>query len=1047
MRINTSHLRSIESANRNDFDELFNAVFTGINKSYVIRGFEVSMPGAILSSASGLTLLVADAAILHGNSATSGTFFLADSAALPESLNSASNTKVTGSFTPSSANYVTIELDRQADSDTSELTYFYDVSNNNETTRVVPQAQTLGYTIKISTIAPSINDLPIAVVNTNSSNNVESIEDVRPMLYRLGQGNLSPNPFYTFGWDKQTEGREENDYISTSSTINPFRGGDKQLGSMKDWMDSVMSVIKEMKGTVHWYDFNSGGSSVKLKQDTVNTIFTGRGSVSHNKTNAGQLNWDREIYMRVVSSRLFFKILPNVSSTDLTLTDGQVAYLDLARDQDISPNLVWTSGSPVVSSVGNIAWTDSSNLMLMAGDWIKLGSDDYTQYYQILSVDSPSQVTLTENFAGTSTGSAGAISKYSFGVYQSVISPSYNANGVSRHIFKAAKKDVPLREDIFWLFFRDDVSGYKPKIYSRMSGTELDQGSSTVISDDLTQNILNYIGATSSASGGPDYDSSLSTNEVSKICLDSGSTITSGQYFLINDQVNAFYVWFNVDSLGGDPLVAGKTAIPVSILSTDTELQVADKLSTAFNGTVHFVSSRTNNVLMVTSATAGSAVDGSNVNVGGAFYIKTVTQGETFTKSGQTSYSSINEEDLTVRAAKLTAMIADKAQDKTVQILPDYNICTNTANGLAQELMFSSSGTNTLTVAIPSSDFNGVIGLGSQLSLLANQVAYFEIDRNHSFTISDLSGLTVADFATVPLNENVFIFAYRLATNKVWLWNGEMLNVGDNYPANAMNDILTANCYEEPMAITAPVSSGSILTLPNDSRNSGNPKSYVVGQGALYIEQNGIGLVEGVDWEEIGALESASNQIRILVDLEVNEQLKFRIDTAGGYFGTGSGGGGTVNSASNVGTGTGIFKQLVGTDLEFKTLKSGTNVSISSDVTSVTISSTAVAGSLSGYMVNNADYTITDIDGYGVILATTGNFDRVITLPVAANNSGRIIHVKKIDSGAGFVNIRGTNLEFIDDKSGPTYDLFVNQIQAQWTNFTFFCSNGQWWRL
>ena len=87
MRINTSHLRSIESANRNDFDELFNAVFTGVNKSYVIRGFEVSMPGSILSSASGLTLLVADGAILHGNSASSGTFFLADSAASPESWN------------------------------------------------------------------------------------------------------------------------------------------------------------------------------------------------------------------------------------------------------------------------------------------------------------------------------------------------------------------------------------------------------------------------------------------------------------------------------------------------------------------------------------------------------------------------------------------------------------------------------------------------------------------------------------------------------------------------------------------------------------------------------------------------------------------------------------------------------------------------------------------------------------------------------------------------------------------------------------------------
>lgn len=49
---------------------------------------------------------------------------------------------------------------------------------------------------------------------------------------------------------------------------------------------------------------------------------------------------------------------------------------------------------------------------------------------------------------------------------------------------------------------------------------------------------------------------------------------------------------------------------------------------------------------------------------------------------------------------------------------------------------------------------------------------------------------------------------------------------------------------------------------------------------------------------------------------------------------------GEVNTASNLGTGTGSFAQKIGTDLQFKSFVAGTNVSITSDAQTITISAT-----------------------------------------------------------------------------------------------------------
>lgn len=68
----------------------------------------------------------------------------------------------------------------------------------------------------------------------------------------------------------------------------------------------------------------------------------------------------------------------------------------------------------------------------------------------------------------------------------------------------------------------------------------------------------------------------------------------------------------------------------------------------------------------------------------------------------------------------------------------------------------------------------------------------------------------------------------------------------------------------------------------------------------------------------------------------------------------------------------------------------------------------------------SADYTVLDTDGIYTILMTTGASNRTVTLPTAADNNGRILVVKKVDSGAGYCIIDGEGSETVDGSTTIT---------------------------
>ncbi len=913
-RVDVPHLRSIESAVRNDFDELLNAFAIGEAASYIIRGFEINMIGAIGASASSLQMMVENSSLLHGRSNEAGTFFQVASGVPNQTINSTTNpTVVQGSFTPSALNYVGIEFSRAVDNSTTAQVFLWNPTNKNEISKTVPLAETLNYKIVVTSSIWAANVLPIAIVETDSSNNTLSVEDRRPMLFRLGTGGPNtPDPSHVYPWNHHTEGRLENFWKSTSA-VSPFRGGDKQILQFKEWADAVMSMILELKGTTYWYSPNVGGSVVKIRGDLSLLQMTGTGAFSHALTTAGQINWSSDVFLNYIGSRLSYKINAYPAGGNVTLGNGQVAYINLVRGVDIIPNLIFTQGSAVVSSVGAVSWTSD----VLAGDYIKVGIEDDTKYYKILSVDTASQVTLTSVFLETSTGSGGVQSQYAYGTYETAAVPS-----TDRHMYVVDRKDVPFDEDVYWIFMREDNGGSTARAYIRgSSGGELQQGEDREISDGTSLEILEYIGSSSEVDNTPDYTNALVTGvaEQRTLTFPAAASLVSGQSFKVNSalDIKKYYVWANIDGAGGDPLLPGLEAIEVALLSTDTNLQVAAKYQVILDGISYFDSTdNLDGTISLDNSQVGVSTNASNVDMGGIFAISTDVE-------GVGSYNSV--------------VVDDENLTKAIKRLDD--------------------------------------AVGSVEAALDSD-PYQEI-------------LTIV--AGAPADDN---------------------------------------------EMTGPVPASTSVIIPLNSRNVDVQETYIVGRADLIVELGGQALVVGKDYVEIGLAGDESIEIQFTFQLEVDDVLNFRKFHA-------DAGGGSGGGASGINLGAAedadVFKQTIGTQLQFRRLKAGANITITQNADNVTIASTPGIAPRPTRLVNAVNSSILATDA--IVHGINGGFDITFTLPDALSVEGQDFDFKKRDVG-NTLYIKSVLGQLLD---GVDIDAVPKPITIQNESLTVYAMGGSWW--
>lgn len=76
---------------------------------------------------------------------------------------------------------------------------------------------------------------------------------------------------------------------------------------------------------------------------------------------------------------------------------------------------------------------------------------------------------------------------------------------------------------------------------------------------------------------------SISGFQVSQITTVAASLIPQNAYFNLNTSSQSYYVWYNKDNGGVDPMIVGKIGIEVDILSADTKDIVTSKTATSIN--------------------------------------------------------------------------------------------------------------------------------------------------------------------------------------------------------------------------------------------------------------------------------------------------------------------------------------------------------------------------------------------------------------------------------------------------------------------------------
>lgn len=354
------------------------------------------------------------------------------------------------------------------------------------------------------------------------------------------------------------------------------------------------------------------------------------------------------------------------------------------------------------------------------------------------------------------------------------------------------------------------------------------------------------------------------------------------------------------------------------------------------------------------------------------------------------------------------------------------------------------SGTQ-FTVNNPGGDvLSGVAGNGTVSSTprLYLRLGHGELEQGEEIQIDDDTILNILRFigaqdetdTSPPYTQfpnGLAPFSYSSASSLTQAISATTGNV------NSLLTVLDQSSYDEPLTVvsgapasdnevTGPVSSGSTLTLPLNSRNGNAVQNYVVGKGYLQVYLNGQYLqllLTGLGWSEIGGFHTPSNTITINQDLEIGDVLTFRISGPGG---PGTGGGAPDDDFHN------LPASITADNADEIPIWDTSAGAYRKQTRAIFLS--GLSGNLST-TTKTANYTALSTDQVILVNATGGNV--TIALPAAATVAGHVYYIKKIDSSGNSVIIDPNGAETIDGASTVT-------TTTQYESFTIVSDGVAW---
>lgn len=305
---------------------------------------------------------------------------------------------------------------------------------------------------------------------------------------------------------------------------------------------------------------------------------------------------------------------------------------------------------------------------------------------------------------------------------------------------------------------------------------------------------------------------------------------------------------------------------------------------------------------------------------------------------------------------------------------------------------------------------------------------YYATDVKIAYISNGVAWTTIQELGEANTTSNSGTGAGTLALAKV----------GVDLPFKTIKAGANITITNNAADVTIAASAGSALTVKDEGTTVDAATTQINATGAGVVASTaGAGLITltiaGTDKGTLAARPAAATANA--------NMLYYATDTTTLYFSDGAAWTtlllGEINTASNLGAGTGVWVSKVGVDLRFKSLLAGTGITLSSTANDITITSTAsssawtVVTKVAAYNAVAGDFVKAD--------ASAGTF--AVTLPTAVGISGQSIVVKKTDSSVNAVTVNTTTAQTMDTLASGAVAITTQYVAI------VFVSDGVNWQI